>query len=75
MSNPKPNQTAPPAQLDFHLSFLNGIPILWTVAVVIVLIGAIYYLTVGRAKAFAPVTAPSPDDPLPATGAAPQVGS
>ena len=75
LSNPKPNQTAPPAQLDFHLSFLNGIPILWTVAVVIVLIGAIYYLTVGRAKAFAPVTAPSPDDPLPATGAAPQVGS
>jgi len=36
---------------------------------VIALIGAIYYLIVGRAKAFAPVTAPSPDDDLqPATG-------
>jgi urea carboxylase system permease len=74
-SNPTPNQTAPPAQLDFHIGFLNGIPILWTVAVVIVLIGAVYYLLVGRAKAFAPVTAPAPDDPLPATGTAPQVGS
>jgi amino acid transporter len=63
-SNPKPNQTA--GLLSLGLGFLNGIPILWSVAIFIVLIGAIYYLIVGRTKAFAPVTAPSPDDDLPA---------
>ena len=61
-SNPKPNQTVAPAKLDFHIDFLNKIPILWTVVIFIALIGAIYYLAVGRTKAFAPVTAPSPDD-------------
>jgi amino acid transporter len=59
-SNPKPEQTG--GLLSFGLSFLNKIPILWTVVVVIALIGAIYYLAVGRTKAFAPVTAPSQDD-------------
>jgi amino acid transporter len=71
-SNPKPNQTVAPAKLDFHIDFLNKIPILWTVVVVIAVIGAIYYLAVGRTKAFAPVVAPSEDDaPLAGTGAAP----
>jgi len=66
-SNPEPRQTG--GLLSLGLGFLNRIPILWTVAIVIVLIGAIYYLAVGRTKAFAPVTAPSPDDELqPATG-------
>ena len=38
----------------------------------IALIGAIYYLIVGRTKTFAPVVAPSEDDaPLAGTGAAP----
>ena len=65
-SNPKPEQTAG----LLKLGFLNGIPILWTVVIFIVLIGAVYYLLVGRTKAFAPVTAPSPDDALlPAGGA------
>jgi amino acid transporter len=59
-SNPKPNQTAG----LLHLSFLDGVPILWTVVVFIVLVGAIYYLIVGRTKAFAPVTAPPEDDPV-----------
>ncbi len=59
-SNPKPEQTG--GLLSFGISFLNKIPILWTVVIVIALIGAIYYLAVGRTKAFAPVTAPSPDD-------------
>ncbi len=74
-SNPEPNQTA--GLLSLGLGFLNKIPILWTVAIVIALIGAIYYLVVGRSKAFAPVTAPAPDDELPAVGgqgAAPQTG-
>jgi amino acid transporter len=75
-SNPKPNQTA--GLLSLGLGFLNGIPILWTVAIFIALIGAIYYLIVGRSKTFAPVTAPSPDDDLPAAagpGAAQGAGS
>ena len=75
-SNPKPNQTG--GLLTFGVSFLNDIPILWTVAIGITLIGTIYFLVAGRAKAFAPVTAPSPDDDLPAVsggpGAAPQAG-
>jgi amino acid transporter len=59
-SNPKPNQTAG----LLHLNFLDGVPVLWTVVVFIALIGAIYYLIVGRTKAFAPVTAPAGDDPI-----------
>jgi len=59
-SNPKPNQEGG----LLHLNFLDGVPILWTVAVFIVLVGAIYYLVVGRTKAFAPVTAPPDDDPV-----------
>jgi amino acid transporter len=57
-SNPKPNQT----NGLLKLGFLDGIPILWTVVIFIVIIGAIYYLVVGRTKAFAPVTAPADDD-------------
>ena len=67
-SNPKPSQEGG----LLKLGFLDGIPILWTVVIFIVLIGAIYYLAVGRTKAFAPVTTPSEDDaPLAGTGAAP----
>jgi amino acid transporter len=58
-SNPRPDQTAG----LLHLNFLDGIPILWTVAVFIVLIGAVYYLAVGRTKTFPPVTTPPEDDP------------
>ncbi|HTZ24837.1 MAG TPA: amino acid permease [Streptosporangiaceae bacterium] len=63
-SNPSPKQTG--GLLSLGLGFLNGIPILWSVAIFIVLIGVIYYLAAGRSKAFAPVIAPSPDDDLPA---------
>src|SRR5690349_14536171 len=64
-SNPKPNQTSG----LLHLNFLDGIPILWTVVIFIALVGAIYYLIVGRTKRFAPVVAPAEDDaPLAGTG-------
>jgi amino acid transporter len=59
-SNPKPNQTGGLLKLNF----LNGVPILWTVVVFIALVGAIYYLAVGRNKAFPPVTTPPEDDPV-----------
>jgi amino acid transporter len=73
-SNPKPNQTVIGGvqQLDFHIGFLNNIPILWTVFVVIAAIGVIYYLAVGRTKEFAPVISPSADDP-PLVSAAPPI--
>ena len=71
-SNPEPNQTviAGVQSLDFHIGFLNKIPILWTVIIFIVLVGAIYYLVTGRNKEFSPVIAPSPDDAVPAGGPA-----
>jgi amino acid transporter len=67
-SNPKPNQTG--GLLSFGIDFVNKIPILWTVVVVITLIGVIYYLAVGRRKEFAPVIAPAGDDEPLVTGAA-----
>ncbi len=68
-SNPKPNQTG--GLLTFGIGFLNKIPILWTVAIGIAIIGAIYYLVAGQRKQFAPVIAPAQDDPA-LTPAAPQ---
>jgi amino acid transporter len=75
-SNPKPEQTVIGGvqQLNFHIAFLNKIPILWTVFVFIVLVGTIYYLAVGRNKEFAPVIAPAADD-APLVSAAPPGGS
>ena len=61
-SNPKPNQTGG----LLTLGFLNNVPILWTVAIFIVLLGAVYYAVAGRRKVMAPVVAPAPDDPIPA---------
>jgi hypothetical protein len=63
-SNPEPNQTvvAGTQLLNFHIGFLNKIPILWTVFVVIAVIGIIYYSAAGRRKEFAAVQAPAGDD-------------
>jgi urea carboxylase system permease len=70
-SNPEPRQTA--GALSLGLSFLNKIPILWTVAVLIALVGVVYYLIAGRTKEFAPVIAPAGDDqPLAAEASRPQ---
>jgi hypothetical protein len=60
VSNPRPNQTL--GLLNFHWGFLNGIPILWTVFVVIALIGTIYYLLAGRTKEFPTIVTPAGDD-------------
>jgi amino acid transporter len=67
-SNPEPQQTG--GLLSLGIGFLDKIPILWTVLVVIVVIGAIYYLMAGRHKDIAPVSTPAPDDPIPAAGSA-----
>jgi amino acid transporter len=69
-SNPTPTQSG-----VLHLGFLDGVPILWTVLLVIVLIGAIYYAAVGRTKQFAAIVAPAGDDaPLVTEAGAPQQG-
>jgi amino acid transporter len=58
-SNMTPDQSG---VLDFHIGFLNKIPILWTVFVFILLVGTIYYLVAGRNKQFAAVITPEADD-------------
>jgi urea carboxylase system permease len=40
-TNPRPNEL--PGTLNFHWDWLNGKPVLWTTAIVIVLVGAVYY--------------------------------
>jgi urea carboxylase system permease len=67
-SNPNPNQevVAKVQLLNFHIGFLNKIPILWTVFVFILVVGVLYYLITGRNKEFAPVTAPPDGEPIPA---------
>ncbi len=66
-SNPQPKQevVAGSQLLNFHIGFLNDIPILWTVFIFILVVGALYYLITGRNKEFAPVTAPG-GEPIPA---------
>jgi urea carboxylase system permease len=66
-SNPTPKQED--LLLNFHIGWLNGIPVLWTVFVFILLIGVLYYLITGRRKEFAAVVAPE-GEPVPAEGAA-----
>jgi urea carboxylase system permease len=47
-SNPTPNQTG--KALNFHWNWLNNRPVLWTVLVVIAVVGAIYFVLVQRTK-------------------------
>src|SRR5438094_337405 len=47
-SNPTPNQTL--RALNFHWNWLNDRPVLWTVAIFILSVGAIYFVLVQRTK-------------------------
>jgi amino acid transporter len=47
-SNPTPNQTG--KLLNFHWGWLNDRPVLWTVAIFITLVGAVYFVLVQRTK-------------------------
>jgi amino acid transporter len=64
-SNPEPNQTVVNGQqlVDFHIGWLNKIPLLWSVLIFIVLVGAVYYLVAGRHKTIENMTTPEGDDP------------
>jgi urea carboxylase system permease len=60
-TNPQPDQTdyyGTGPLVHLGLDFLNDIPIIWTVTVLIVGIGAIYYFAVQSKKPFAPVAPP-----------------
>jgi hypothetical protein len=60
-SNPTPNQTA--GALSLGISFLNKIPILYTVLAFILIIGIIYYLAVEHRKPL-PVHVPAETGPV-----------
>jgi urea carboxylase system permease len=47
-TNPRPSEL--PGTLDFHWSWLNHRPVLWTVAIVIAVVGAVYFALVQRTK-------------------------
>jgi amino acid transporter len=47
-TNPRPKEV--PGTLNFHWHWLNGQPVLWTVLVVIAIVGAVYYAFVQRTK-------------------------
>lgn len=59
-TNPTPVQTA--LGLNFHWSWLNHRPVLWTVLVVILLVGGVYYALFEARK---PATYTAPTDELP----------
>jgi urea carboxylase system permease len=56
-SNPTPKQEG--LLLNFHIGWLNGTPVLWTVLIFILVVGVLYYLITGRTKEFAPFIAPA----------------
>jgi ABC-type multidrug transport system permease subunit len=64
-SNPKPVQSDYYTQgqqlLNFHIDFLNKIPVIWTVFVVIFVVGALYYWFAQKKKPWVPVVPPGED--------------
>ena len=64
-SNPKPIQSDYYVKgqqlLNFHIGFLNKIPVIWTVFTVIFVVGALYYWLAQRRKPWEPVIPPGED--------------
>ena len=48
--------------MDFHIGFLNDIPVIELVIGVVVIVGAIYYFAVQREQAVQPVVIPEEED-------------
>src|SRR6266851_2081959 len=65
-TNPTPKQTG--LGLNFHWNWLNNRPVLWTVLVVIVLVGGVYYALVQSKK---PAHMQAPEGELPPDAATP----
>jgi amino acid transporter len=62
-SNPKATQTG--GFVNFHVGFLNHIPVIELVMAVVILVGAIYYLLVQRSKPYTPPVIPADVDTEP----------
>jgi len=64
-SNPKPVQSDYYVEgqqlLNFHIKFLNDIPVIWTVFAVIFIAGALYYWIAQKKKPWEPVLPPEED--------------
>jgi urea carboxylase system permease len=60
ISNPKASQTG--GLVNYHVGFLNGIPVIELLIGVVVLVGAIYYYAVQQKKPFTPVIPPEETD-------------
>jgi hypothetical protein len=61
LTNPKATQTdyfGTGPLVDFHIGFLNSIPLIELIIGAVLIVGAIYYFTVGKSKEFAPITMP-----------------
>ncbi len=65
-TNPRPKEL--PGTLNFHWHWLNGQPVLWTVLVVILIVGGLYYGLVQRTK---PAHMQAPEDEVPGVPAVP----
>jgi urea carboxylase system permease len=65
-TNPRPNEL--PGTLNFHWHWLNDRPVLWTVLVVIVIVGGLYYALVQRTK---PAHLQAPEGEVPDAPAVP----
>jgi hypothetical protein len=65
ISNPKPIQTDYYAEgdqlVDFKISALNKIPVIWTVFALILISGALYYWLAQKKKPWSPSTPPEED--------------
>jgi urea carboxylase system permease len=64
ISNPKANQTG--GLVNFHIGFLNSIPVIELLIGVVVIIGAIYYFAAQRRKPYTPVAPPEEEAAEPA---------
>jgi len=61
LTNPKATQTdyfGTGPLVDFHIGFLNSIPLMELIIGAVLIVGAIYYFTVGKSKEFAAITMP-----------------
>jgi amino acid transporter len=61
LTNPKATQTdyyGTGPLVDFPIDFLNKIPLMELIIGAVLIVGAIYYFTVGRSKEFAAITMP-----------------
>ncbi len=65
-TNPRPKEL--PGTLNFHWHWLNGQPVLWTVLVVILIVGGLYYALVQRTK---PAHLQAPEGEVPDAPAVP----